>query len=239
MNSDALAFLAAKGLSLDEIVEFARLSERKVDRTNADRQARYRDKRKAKKDGAVTRYSNGVTPPIEEDHTPQTNISSDEESQSVTRDDVSTVIESWNATAAPLGLPTCRKLTGERLKSCRARLKDDGLQAIQAAIQHIPKSSFLRGETGSWSGANITFLLRPDTVTKILEGQYDDRNNRNNSGPTALHRNNVEQFTPAQRRLAELRAAEARGRAGCSDGPDVGPLGSYGELPLACARAVS
>lgn len=62
MNADALAFLAGKGLSLEEIVEFARLSERKVDRTNAERQARYRATRKPKND-SVTRYSNSVTLP--------------------------------------------------------------------------------------------------------------------------------------------------------------------------------
>lgn len=70
MNSDAMAFLAGKGLSLEEIIEFARLSERKADPTNAERQARYREKRKAGKP-AQTRYSNGVIPPIDNIHTPQ------------------------------------------------------------------------------------------------------------------------------------------------------------------------
>jgi len=175
MNSDALAFLAAKGLSLDEIVEFARISERKADRTNAERQARYREKRKGKKGGDVTRYSNGVTPPIDNTHTPQTNISSDEESQSETRDDAASVVSSWNAMASAHSLPACQKLSPSRRKACQARLRDDGLAAIQQAIQRVPGSAFLRGETGSWSGATIDFLLRPDTVTKILEGKYDDR----------------------------------------------------------------
>lgn len=70
MNSAALAFLADKGLSLEEIIEFARISERKADPSNADRQARYRARRKEQKDAVVddgddcvTRYCNGVTPP--------------------------------------------------------------------------------------------------------------------------------------------------------------------------------
>jgi hypothetical protein len=85
MNSDALAFLAAKGLSLAEIIEFARISERKTDRTNAERQARHREKRKAVKGEKVTRYNNGVTPPIEEDHTPQSDISPNGENQTAPR----------------------------------------------------------------------------------------------------------------------------------------------------------
>lgn len=46
MNADALAYLASKGLSIDEIIEFARLSERKADPTNAARQARYRERQR-------------------------------------------------------------------------------------------------------------------------------------------------------------------------------------------------
>jgi hypothetical protein len=73
-----MAYLASKGLSLEEIIEAARLIERKKDPTNAERQARYRERRKQ---GKVTRYSNGVTPPIERDHTPQPDISPDGENQ--------------------------------------------------------------------------------------------------------------------------------------------------------------
>lgn len=71
------------------------------------------------------------------------------------------------------------------------------------------------------------------------EGRYENASNRNSSGSPQARRNNVEQFTPAQRRLAELRAAEARGCPTAADEHDVSPPGSYGELPLARARAVS
>lgn len=60
MNSDALQFLADKGLSIAEIIEFARISERKKDATNAERQARYRENKR----NAVT-----VTPVTEEEKT--------------------------------------------------------------------------------------------------------------------------------------------------------------------------
>lgn len=220
MNSDALAFLAAKGLSIEEIVEFARISERKVDRTNAERQARYREKGKAKKDAKVTRYSNGVTPPIEEDHTPQTNLSSDEEGQSLSAgDDCAAVVSTWNETAKPLGLSVCQKLSPQRRKACQARLRDDGLAAIQQAIQRVPGSSFLRGETGDWSGANIDFLLRPDTVTKILEGKYDDRI-RSNAGS-----GNVRPFSrPKDGAIAALdRRLGLDGSPGANPSYDPGP----------------
>ena len=191
VNAAAIRLLIAKGLDASDIAEVAEALERKKDPSNADRQARYRERRKAAR---VTRYSNGVTPPIEDNHTPSPDISSDEESQSKERDDCEAVVESWNAMAKATGLSTCAKLNPARRKACRARLRDDGLQAIQMAIQHIPKSAFLRGETGNWSGANINFLLRPDTVTRILEGQYDDRpdkNLRQGSGSSPDSRNSL------------------------------------------------
>lgn len=90
-------------------------------------------------------------------------------------DDCDAVVSSWNAMATSTDLPTCQKLSDKRRKACRARLRDDGLDAIQRAIARIPHSAFLRGDTGNWAGASFDFLLRPDSVTSILEGKYDDR----------------------------------------------------------------
>lgn len=81
MNADALAYLALKGLTLAEVIEFARIAERKKDPTNAERQARHRD---SKRNGKVTRYSNGVTPPIEEIIPPSSHISPSGENENVT-----------------------------------------------------------------------------------------------------------------------------------------------------------
>lgn len=94
---------------------------------------------------------------------------------SLARETCKPVIDAWNHMANQAGLPKCEKFTDKRRKSCLARLKSDGLDAIMRAIERIPCSSFLRGETGSWSGASFDFLMRPDTVTNILEGKYDDR----------------------------------------------------------------
>lgn len=172
LSADALLFLASKGMSVEDIAEFVRLTEKRKDPTAAERMARYRARKN--KGESVTRNVT-ANPPIERIHTPRPDISSDEESQSDERDDCEIVVANWNSMASAHGLPTCAKLSPARRRACRARLRDDGLGAIQRAIQHIPKSSFLLGQSGNWSGANINFLLRPDTVTKILEGQYDDR----------------------------------------------------------------
>ena len=92
--------------------------------------------------------------------------------------DCETVIVAWNTMASASGLSICTKMTGKRRQACQARIRDDGMKAIRSAIERVPKSSFLLGENGSWA-ANIDFLLRPDSVTKILEGKYDNRGNGN------------------------------------------------------------
>lgn len=100
------------------------------------------------------------------------------------RDECEQVVGAFNAVAAPLKLSTCQKLSPKRLQACKARIRDHGLEAILTAIQRIPDSSFLCGRSGNWGGANIDFLLRPDSVTKILEGRYDDRT-ANRTGQSA------------------------------------------------------
>lgn len=99
----------------------------------------------------------------------ETDVSSD------VRESAETVVAAWNTMAEPLDLAKCNAITAKRMPSFTARAKDTGIPAILQAIERIPGSPFLRGEKGDWGGATIDFLLRPDSVTKILEGKYDDR----------------------------------------------------------------
>lgn len=174
LNAEVIQILVDKGMSAQDIADIARASEKKADPTAAERQKRCREN---KKRGAKASHRDVTRdPPIDRTHTPSPDISPDGESQSSRRvDDCETVIEKFNSVAEPLKLSVCRKLTPTRRKACQARIRNDGLDAILRAIERIPKSAFLRGETGNWGGANIEFLLRPDSVTKILEGKYDDR----------------------------------------------------------------
>lgn len=177
MNAAAIRILIAKGLSAEDIADVAEALERKKDNTAAERQARYRARNKAP---ASRRNSNGVTPPIDNNHTPR-EISSSDESLSPASD-VERVVDRWRVVAKPLNLPCWEKITPKRRKAVRCRLADHGFEAIVQAIDHVPKSGFLRGERGDWSGANLDFLMRPDTVPNILEGKYDDRQQTGKSG---------------------------------------------------------
>lgn len=71
------------------------------------------------------------------------------------------------------GMPPARKVQAE--KRLRERPGLDGPEGWRAVIQRLCASSFCRGLTGDrpWI-ANPTFLLRPSTATRALEGEFDD-----------------------------------------------------------------
>ena len=194
--SDLLTRLIADGTSPELIAEVAMLlAERKVlDERRANDRRRKQEQREREKEERSHVTSRDVTGqdvtsqdspslsllPNENKSNPSTHTHPEGESPPTRKaapasDDCAIVVSAWNDMARAAGLRTCAKLSDTRRRRCRARLKDDGLQAIQRAIQQVPRSAFLRGDAGDWAGANIDFLLRPDTVTKILEGQYDDR----------------------------------------------------------------
>ena len=39
----------------------------------------------------------------------------------------------------------------------------------------VERSDFLTGRSGRWKGCTLQWLLRPDTVAKVMNGYYDDR----------------------------------------------------------------
>lgn len=81
--------------------------------------------------------------------------------------------ETWNQIE---GLPKIRKLTSDRKTSLRARLKEkDWRENWQEGVRKIAQSSFCRGKNNHGWVASVDWFLRPDTLTKVLEGKYDDK----------------------------------------------------------------
>lgn len=77
LNAAMIQALVDKGLTAQDILDIAKASEVKLDRTAADRQARYRERKKGKRNAVTSRRD----PPIERDHTPLPDISPDGENQ--------------------------------------------------------------------------------------------------------------------------------------------------------------
>jgi hypothetical protein len=77
LNAAMIQAMVDKGLTAQDIADIARASEAKVDRTAAERQARYRDRKRSKRNAVTSRRD----PPIEELHTPGSEVSSSDETQ--------------------------------------------------------------------------------------------------------------------------------------------------------------
>ncbi len=89
----------------------------------------------------------------------------------------------WNAIPKLGNLPgvqTCREMTAKRISAHAARMKSETWN-WREALDRLATSAFCQGGGKDGWRADIDFFLRPDTVARILEGKYDDRN------PTAMH----------------------------------------------------
>lgn len=86
-------------------------------------------------------------------------------------------IEDWNHLAAKLKIPKVQRLTDARKSKFLLRLADiGGPTGWQVLLEKIENSRFLSGKS---SGFCVTFdwVLNPTNLTKIMEGNYDERPN--------------------------------------------------------------
>jgi hypothetical protein len=79
----------------------------------------------------------------------------------------------WNESCG--SLPKVLRLTKKRESQIKARMREEpNLVVWQKAIASLATSRFASGENKNGWRANFDFLLKPDSLTKILEGNYDN-----------------------------------------------------------------
>jgi hypothetical protein len=106
------------------------------------------------------------------------------------------LIEGWNIIE---GVQAVRKITAIRRKAFCARAADpDWLADVPAALERVKASSFCCGRNDRSWRADLDWFLRPDTLTKILEGKYDDRTERHPKGPRVRESEPCDRFDPAR-----------------------------------------
>ena len=74
-------------------------------------------------------------------------------------------------------IPRCKSCDGKRREFVRARIREHGLDAVYEMITKASQSDFLNGKSRSGWIADFTWLFRPSNFPKVLEGNYDNRNN--------------------------------------------------------------
>lgn len=184
----------------DEVIE-AQLAKRKgtKDRVGAFRE---RVSKALENQESVTRYervsNDDVTPLEERRGEERKEDSSIEESSALDLDAgpdlLAEAVRLWNEMAPRVGLASVQHLSAKRKSSLKARLKEcGGLDGWVIALGKVEASDFLAGRSKDWR-ASFDFVLQASSFTKLMEGQYDNRDNRDGSptrpgGPSSPHPN--------------------------------------------------
>lgn len=90
------------------------------------------------------------------------------------QNDLSAALAEFNRMAAEVGLPTGQVLTRKRRVALKLRLAEcGGLEGWRLVMDRVRASPFLRGENDRGWRAGLDFLLKPDSIAKLMEGAYD------------------------------------------------------------------
>ena len=81
------------------------------------------------------------------------------------------VADSWNQIVT--SLPKITKITDVRKKAIRSR--SDDMAEFERVFRKVEASDFLSGRNGQWIGCGFDWVLNPSNWTKVIEGNYDNR----------------------------------------------------------------
>lgn len=135
------------------------------------------------------------------------NLSNSDELDVSTRtreNEISLIVDFFNRTIKEnnSNIPKIRGATGKRVTYIKARIREYGIDAVYEMITKASKSDFLNGRTSRPFLANFDWLFLPTNFPKVLEGNYD---NKENNSPILQQRNGTNQFSdPRQAEREQL-----------------------------------
>ena len=86
-------------------------------------------------------------------------------------------VKFWNRIMAKKAIKTITGIRGTRLVMFRARQKEYSQNEIYEAMQKLADSEFCNGDNSRGWTATFDWFVRPNNFPKVLEGNYDNRNN--------------------------------------------------------------
>ena len=79
-------------------------------------------------------------------------------------------------------MPKVKSVSGKRAGNIKARLREHGLDAVKEMIKMAVRSDFLNGKNQRGWSANFDWLFLPSNFQKVIEGNYNGRENERNTG---------------------------------------------------------
>lgn len=87
--------------------------------------------------------------------------------------DYQSVVNSFNSIC--VSLPKIQKLTDDRKRKIKSLKHLLGDITVDDYFKRVESSDFLTGRTGNWNGCTFDWILKPANLTKIIEGNYDNK----------------------------------------------------------------
>lgn len=85
------------------------------------------------------------------------------------------VVEDWNEMAREVNICPARKLDTTRRRKLNTLIKKHGFDEMREAFAVIRRTKWMHGENDRGWRANMKWFLRPETITSLIEGTYDDQ----------------------------------------------------------------
>lgn len=95
-------------------------------------------------------------------------------------------------------------LNERRMANIRARIREHGKEAFAAMVCKAAKSDFLKGGGRTGFRATFDWLIKPGNFQKVIEGNYDNHGNHQNSRPADV----ADDLSANERRYGSTRATK-------------------------------
>lgn len=114
---------------------------------------------------------NNVTPMLQQAVTSYTDKDKEKDKEKDKDTPFAEIVEAWNA----LGLSSIRRITGERERLLKARIKEYGETGVLEAISKVKESDFLQGHGDRGWVITFDWFLGPRNFAKVIEGNYSKK----------------------------------------------------------------
>lgn len=103
------------------------------------------------------------------------------------------IVDLYNDTC--VSLPRIKSLSETRKKAIKARLNAYTIEEIREAFSKAEKSDFLKGKNNRNWTANFDWIIKDANMAKILDGNYDNRSGKSNTGiPVGNNQDDLDDF---------------------------------------------
>ena len=90
--------------------------------------------------------------------------------------------------------PTLKKLSDARKKAIKARLNSYTIDDFKTLFENAESSDFLKGKNNNDWSASFDWLIKDNNMAKVLEGNYRNKDDKNNSNEKEANSSDYEEF---------------------------------------------